>query len=129
MVRRHELVHHEITGRVISAAFEVHSVLGVGLLESVYEAALAEELARRSIAFGRQCSVPLVYKGRPLGKGFRVDLIVEQRVIVEVKSVDRVIPAHFSQLITYMRLTGLRVGLLLNFNVPDLRNGIHRRVV
>ena len=129
MAKRYDGKHHEVTGRIISAAFEVHSILGKGLLESAYEGALAEEFLLRSIEFRRQCGFPLVYKGRSLGRGFRADFIVQGRVIIEVKSVDQVIPAHFSQLFTYLRLTGLEVGLLLNFNVPRLQQGIHRRVL
>ena len=114
---------------VIGAAFKVHSALGPGLLESAYETCLCHELAKANVPFARQVSVPIRYDNVDLDCGFRLDLLVDRRVVVEVKAVDRLISIHEAQLITYLRLTRLRLGLLLNFNVSHMRNGIRRRVL
>lgn len=124
-----ELVHKELTSQILGAAMEVHSQLGPGLLESVYETCMAHELTGRGLSVVRQLPVPVVYKGQRLDCGFRLDLMVEGAVVVELKSVDRLMPVHESQLFTHMRLLGCRVGLLLNFNVQHLRDGIVRRVL
>ena len=118
----------DLTGAIIGAAIEVHRALGPGLLESIYEAALCIELGERGIPFMRQFRVPATYKGRSLGV-YVVDLIVADRVVVEVKSVSTVLPVLEAQLITYMRLTQKRVGLLINFNCPVVKDGITRRVL
>ena len=116
----------EITEAIIGAAIEVHRHLGPGMLESVYEAALAYELAERGIAVERQKPVPLVYKGLQFEEGYRLDLLVGGAVIVELKCVDAILPIHEAQLISYLKLTGLKVGLLINFKVPVLKQGIKR---
>lgn len=118
----------DITGAIIGAAIEVHRELGPGLLESVYEECLRRELELR-IKFERQVELPIVYKGVPLGCVHRIDLIVEGKVIVELKSVEKILPVHEAQLLTYLRLTGKSVGLLINFNVPVLKDGVVRRVL
>ena len=111
---------------VVDAALRVHKALGPGLLESVYEACLAHELAKRGMSFRTQVTLPVRYDGVQLDAGFRVDLLVEDRVIVELKAVETLLPIHEAQLITYLKLSGLRLGLLLNFNVRLLREGMRR---
>lgn len=119
-----------LTGQIVDAAIEVHRNLGPGLLESSYQAALAHELALRSIAFRQQCPVPLVYKEVKLADvGYRCDFIVENRVVVEIKAEQGISPLDEAQLLTYLKLSGIHTGLLLNFNVRLLRDGIMRRVV
>ncbi len=108
---------------------EVHSALGPGLLEGVYEECLCHEFTRNHLVFERQVRVPLRYRELNLANGLRLDLLVESLAVVEVKSVDRLLSIHDSQLLTYLRLTGKRLGLLLNFNVPHLRFGIRRKVI
>ena len=118
-----------LTGQVIAAAMEVHRTLGPGLLESVYQACLVHELQLRKIDFVQQIELPVSYKDVRLGCGYRIDLVVGNRVVVELKSVQEVLPVHEAQLLTYMRLTNIHVGLLINFNVPVLKKGIKRRVL
>ena len=118
-----------LTHDILGAAIEVHRTLGPGLLESAYEQALCQELRLRDVAFRRQVDLPVQYKGVALGSHYRLDLLVRDAVIVEVKAVEQPLPVHVSQLLTYLRLSGYHVGLLINFNVPVLRNGIIRRVV
>jgi len=118
-----------LTQEILGAAIEVHRVLGAGLLESAYEHALCHELHLRNITFQRQVDLRVKYKGVVLESTFRMDLLVGDRVIVELKSVEETLPVHASQLLTYLRLSGYGVGLLINFNVPILRNGIIRRVL
>jgi GxxExxY protein len=120
--------HDRLTGRIIGCAIEVHRMLGPGLLESAYEEALCVELEEAGLAYQRQLPVPIKYKGRTLGE-YRLDLLVEDAVVVEVKSTERDDPVFMSQLLTYIRLTGKRVGLLINFNRRLLKNGITRMVV
>ena len=117
-----------LTSVIIGAAIEVHRVLGPGLLEPLYETAMSIELEDRGLAFTRQIHVPAYYKGRLLGQ-YRVDLIVEGLVLVEIKSVATILPVFEAQLLTYLRLTGKRVGLLINFNARLLKDGIMRRVL
>ena len=117
------------TSAIIGAAIEVHRHLGPGLLESAYEECLCHELHLRGIDFRGQIDLPVEYKGLKLDCGYRLDLIVHEEVVVELKCVERVLPVHEAQLLTYMMLTGKRVGLLINFNVPLLANGITRRVL
>src|SRR5271165_5598364 len=119
---------NQITHATIAAAMKVHSSLGPGLLESAYQACLAHELRSRGIEVAAQVAVPVVYQGQKLEVGYRIDLLVENRVVVEVKSVEAVHPIHEAQLLSYMRLSGLNVGLLINFNVLHLRDGIRRMV-
>jgi GxxExxY protein len=117
------------TSLIIGAAIEVHRVLKPGLLESAYEECLCHELHLRGISFRRQVELPIAYKGINLDCGYRLDLIVQEEVVVELKCLEKVLPIHEAQLLTYMRLTGKRVGLLINFNVPLLTQGITRRVL
>lgn len=119
---------NEIGTLVLAAAIEVHRELGPGLLESVYEVVLARELAERGLTVARQLSVPIVFKGLRFDEGFRADLIVENKVLIELKSVERVTPAHKKQVQTYLRLTGLKLGYLLNFGEAVLKDGITRCV-
>jgi GxxExxY protein len=118
-----------VTERIIGAAIEVHRALGPGLLESAYAACLAEELMLRNVPFRREISLPVLYKGRQLDCLYRLDLVVADLVVVEVKSVAAIEPVHEAQLLTYMNLGGWPLGLLINFNVPALRNGIRRRIL
>jgi len=111
---------------VIGAAIEVHRLIGPGLLESVYEVALCRELWLRGVAVERQVSVPVKYKGESLHCHVKLDLLVERTLIVEVKTVEKVIPVHRTQLLTYLRLQRLWLGLLINFNVEVLRHGVRR---
>jgi GxxExxY protein len=123
------LLEATLTKEIIGAAIEVHRTLGPGLLESAYEHALCHELSLRSIAFRRQLELPLAYKGVSIGPGLRMDILVSDAVIVEVKAVEHSLPIHTSQLLTYLRLSGYRVGLLINFNVSVLKSGIIRKVL
>jgi GxxExxY protein len=115
-----------LTEQVMGAAIEVHRQLGPRQLESTYEACLCFELAQRAIDCSRQVPLPVIYKGNRLDCGYRIDVLVEQALIVEVKSVDKLIRIHEAQLPTYLRLAGLRTGLLLNFNAVLLKHGLHR---
>jgi GxxExxY protein len=119
---------NEIARIVIDAALKVHMKLGPGLLESVYEAALAHELTARGLLIQRQVAVPVYYDGVLLDEGFRADIIVEGKVILELKSQEFLSAVHPKQLLTYLRLTGLRLGLLLNFGAPLMKEGITRIV-
>ena len=125
---RRKLIHEALTEQVIGAAIEVHKALGPGLLESVYEECLCHELHLRGMRFQRQVIVPVVYKGVALDCGYRLDLIVEDTVVLELKCVDRVLPIHEAQLLTYLKLLNKAVGFIINFNVSVLRNGIFRKV-
>ena len=120
---------NELTEAIIAAAIEVHRHLGPGLLESAYQRCLRRELELRHIAFAAEVPLPVNYKGVGLDCGYRVDFLVMGLVVVEVKSVSGLDPIHEAQLLTYLRLGGWKVGLLINFNVPVLKNGIKRRVL
>ncbi len=117
---------NDVSGQVIDAAMKVHTELGPGLLESAYEACLAHELSKRGLKVLKQVGLPVVYDGEHLDVGYRIDLLVEDLVIVEIKAVDGLAPIHQAQLITYLKLSGKRLGLLINFNVPRLKDGIRR---
>jgi len=117
-----------IAKEIVDAAFRVHTTLGPGLLESVYDSVLAYELGRRGLRTVRQQAIPVVYEGVRIGAGFRADLIVEDKVIVEVKSVEVLAPVHKKQLLTYLRLADKRLGLLINFQVVLIKDGITRIV-
>ena len=123
------MVHGELTDQIIGAAVEVHRALGPGLLESAYEQCLARELTLREIPFLLQTPLPIEYKGVHLDCGYRADLMADGKVIIELKSVDAPLPIHQAQLLTYMRLARVRVGLLINFNVELLKRGVVRRVL
>ena len=126
-MRREEL--NQVTQAVIGAAIEVHRTLGPGLLESAYQECLCRELTLRNIPFEREWPVPIEYKGIHLEHGYRLDLLVARSVVVEVKSVEALTPIFDAQLLTYLRLGGWQLGLLINFNVPILKHGIHRKVM
>jgi len=117
---------NELTGKVIGAAIEVHKALGPGLLESAYEECLCHEFKLRHFPFERQKELPIEYKGMKLDCGYRLDIVVWSRIILELKSCSELQPIHEAQLLTYLKLTGLKVGLLINFNVPVLKDGIKR---
>lgn len=123
------LLEKELTDKIIGAAIEVHKVLGPGILESAYQVCMERESKLRNITFERQVDLLLNYKGINLNAGYVIDLIYDKRVIVELKAVEKVIPVHEAQLLTYMKLTGIHVGVLINFNVPVLKDGIYRRVL
>lgn len=123
------LMYEELSHQVIAACIEVHRELGPGLLESAYEECLRRELSPRSIAFRRQCPLPVAYKGVRLDCGYKIDIVVDDKLLIEIKSVDEIHPIHQAQLLTYLRLSGLRVGLLVNFNVTVLKDGVIRRVL
>lgn len=118
----------ELSNRVIGCAIEVHRTLGPGLLESTCEQCLAHELQAGGIRFKLQHPLPVVYKGVKLDCGYRIDILVEDRLILELKSVEQVLPIHDAQILTYMKLASIRTGLLINFNVPLLKDGIKRFV-
>jgi len=118
----------EITEQILGSAIAVHRALGPGLLESAYEACLAFELLERRLRVERQASLPVVYRGVRIDCGYRLDLVVEAMVVVEIKAVERILPVHEAQILTYLKLSGLSIGLLLNFNVPMMKDGIRRFV-
>jgi GxxExxY protein len=120
------MIDDPVSEQVIGACIEVHRHLGPGLLEGIYEECVCHELAARGVAYKRQFVMPVAYKGVELDSVYRLDLVVEDRVIVEFKSVDVVLPVHFAQLSTYLRATHFEVGLLINFNVAVLKQGIRR---
>ena len=117
-----------LTEKIIGAAIEVHKALGPGLLESAYELCLAHELSLRNIFFERQVPLPITYKSLPLDCGYRLDFLVEKKVVLELKAADGLQPIHQAQLMTYLKLAEWGIGLLINFNVPVLKKGIKRMV-
>jgi GxxExxY protein len=119
---------NKITEKIIGCAIEVHRTLGPGLLESIYESALCYEFDENNVVYARQFSVPIIYKGHVLGE-YRLDVLVENEVIVELKAVDRIEPVFEAQLLSYLRVTGKKLGLLINFNVPVLKKGIKRVIL
>lgn len=123
------LLNEQLTGRVIAAAIEVHRVLGPGLLESAYESCLCRELELAGLAYERQRALPVSYKDVRLDCGYHMDVVVAGEVVVELKSCERLLPVHSAQLLTYLPLGGFHVGLLINFNVPLLKDGIKRLVL
>ena len=120
---------NNLTRKVIGAAIEIHKILGPGLLESAYEECLCWELSEAGVAFRRQVPLPVRYKQVELDLGYRLDVVVEGRLILELKTVDAILPVHEAQLLTYLKLAGIRTGLLLNFNSALLRDGILRMVL
>lgn len=120
---------NKISGEVVDAAMDVHSALGPGLLESAYEYCLAHELSERGLKVEKQVPIPLAYKNIQLEVGFRIDLLVEESLIVELKAVENILPIHEAQIFTYLKLTGCHVGLLLNFNVVSMKKGIKRIIL
>lgn len=123
------LKHEDLTDQIIAASIQVHKAPGPGLLESAYEACLCYELSRRGVLFERQKAIPVTYNDVKLDCGYRIDILVDRKVVVEVKSVEKVLKVHEAQLLTYMKLGGYEVGLLINFNGCVLRDGLVRRVL
>ncbi len=123
------LIEEQLTEAIIGAAIEVHRELGPGLLESAYEECFCYELRLRSLNFQRQVELPVAYKGLKLDCGYRLDIVVENSVVLELKSIEQILPIHHAQLLTYLRLSEKKVGLLINFNVGVPKNGIVRRVL
>ena len=119
---------NELSYMIRGAAFKVHDVLGPGLLESVYENALSHELRKEGLLVENQLALPVEYDGIRMEQGFRVDIMVNNKVIIEIKSVEDLRDVHFKQLLTYLKLSGIKLGLLINFNVPLLKTGMHRIV-
>ncbi len=117
-----------LTQTVIGLAIEVHKRLGPGLLESAYEACLCYELSEKGISFDRQVDLPVSYKSIEIGAGYRLDIVAENKLIIELKTVERILPVHEAQLLTYLKLSGIQTGLILNFNSAVLRDGIRRLV-
>lgn len=124
-----ELLYKDLTGKIVDCAVKVHKQLGPGLLESAYEECLYQELMECGISSIKQVPMPLIYKGRKLELGYRLDLLVEDKVVIEVKSVDCLNPVHTAQLMTYLKLSGCKIGLLINFNVAFLKEGIRRIII
>jgi GxxExxY protein len=123
-----DIKEEKLTEAIIGAAIEVHRVLGPGLMESAYEECLCHELNLRNISFKRQVPLPEKYKNIHLDCGYRLDIVVEEKVILELKSIEQLLPIHEAQLLTYLKIGNIHVGLLINFNVPLLKDGIVRRV-
>ena len=123
------LIEEQLTEAIIAAAIEVHREIGPGLLESAYRRCLCRELSLRGIEFQCEVALPIQYKGMKLDAGYRIDILVADKVVVELKSVEKVLPVHEAQLLTYVKLSGKRVGLLIKFNVALLKNGLVRRVI
>ncbi|HEX3358018.1 MAG TPA: GxxExxY protein [Tepidisphaeraceae bacterium] len=123
------MLDEELTQAIIGACIEVHKHLGPGLLESAYQQCLCHELMLRRIHFSREVDLPVIYKGMKLDCAYRMDIVVEGRVLLELKSIEKPVPIHEAQLISYLKLSGIRIGLLINFNVKLLTEGIIRRVV
>jgi len=121
--------YNKLTEKVIAAAIDVHRELGPGLLESVYQHCLCEEFRIRGISFVPQAKLPIVYKEHQLSKTFRIDILVENKLVVELKAVEVILPVHEVQLVTYLKLSGHKLGLLINFNAPLLKQGIRRRIL
>ena len=124
-----KLLYEELTDKIIKAAIEVHKIFGPGLLESAYEECFVYELIKMGLSVKQQLMIPIKYKDIKLKTKYRLDLLVEDKVITELKSVEKLTPVHEAQLITYLKLSGYRVGLLINFNEKLLTNGIKRRIV
>ena len=123
------LIEDQLTEEIIGAAIEVHRALGPGLLESAYEECLCHELKLRGLSVQRQVPLPVIYKGVKLDCGYKLDIVVEGTVILELKTVENLAPVHEAQLLTYLRLSGIKIGLLINFFSPVLRNSIKRMVL
>ena len=123
-----ELTYNRLGTKIIDAAMQVHRELGPGLLESVYEVCLIEELKNKGLKVQSQVKLPLVYKGKELNKDFIIDLLVEDKIVIELKAVEDLLPVHEVQLVTYLKLSGMKLGYLINFNVSLLKFGIRRRI-
>lgn len=123
-----EVEYNKLTDKILASAIEVHRILGPGLLESVYEYCLVEELRRNGLNVQRQVKLPIIYKERNLEKDFFIDLLVEDKVVIELKAVEEVLPVHEVQLLTYLKLSEKKLGLLINFHVPILKQGVKRKI-
>jgi GxxExxY protein len=123
-----ELTYNRLGTKIIDAAMQVHRELGPGLLESVYEVCLIEELKNKGLKVDSQVKLPLVYKGKELNKDFIIDLLIEDKIVIELKAVEDLLPVHEVQLVTYLKLSGMKLGYLINFNVSLLKFGIRRRI-
>ncbi len=122
------MIHEELTNTIIGCAIEVHRNLGQGLLESAYQECLMYELIKSGLSVKKEIAMPIIYKEVKLNQGYRIDLLVEDKIVLELKSVDKITDMHKAQLLTYLRLGKYELGLLLNFNVPILKNGIKRLI-
>ena len=122
------VIENVISKKIIGAAIEVHKQLGPGLLESTYEECLAHEFSLQKIAYRKQLPVPLTYKGYPIDCSYRLDFLVEEKVVLEIKAIDTILPVHQAQVLTYLKLGGWHLGLLINFHAPLLKHGIYRLV-
>jgi GxxExxY protein len=120
--------YNVLSGEILDASIEVHKTMGPGLLESVYEYCLWKELGLRGIKAERRIAVPLFYKGEEIGKDYRIDILVENHIIIEIKAVDYILPVHIAQIISYLKLADKRLGFLINFNMPLLKDGFKRFV-
>lgn len=123
-----EVEYNKLTDKILASAIEVHRILGPGLLESVYEYCLVEELRRNGLNVQRQVKLPIIYKERNLEKDFFIDLLVEDKVVIELKAVEEVLPVHEVQLLTHLKLSEKKLGLLINFHVPILKQGVKRKI-
>jgi GxxExxY protein len=124
-----DLYHEELTEKLIAAAIEVHRHLGPGLLESAYEECYCHELSLQNIVFEKQKSLPLEYKGIKLDCGYRMDIVADNKVVIEFKCVEEIMPVHEAQLLTYLKLSGLKVGFIMNFHTARMKDGIRRMVL
>jgi GxxExxY protein len=122
------VTENELSKIIVNCCFKIHTSLGPGLLESVYEELLAHELHKADLNFTRQQGIPVIYEGIKMDLGFRSDIIIESKVIIEIKSIETIAPVHQKQLLTYLKLTGLKLGLLINFNEALIKDGIQRIV-
>ena len=122
-------IQEQIATKIVDAAYSVHKALGPGLLEKVYEACFCHELAKRGLSFQRQVDIPIEYDGIRFDEGLRLDVMVEELIICEIKAVDKTNPVWQAQLLSYLKLTGKRIGFLINFNVPTIKNGIKRIIL
>jgi GxxExxY protein len=120
---------NNVARKIVDAAYKVHCALGPGLLEQIYETCLVKELLKKKLKVSRQVSVPVVYDGEELELGFRLDLLVEDSVVIELKAVESLLPVHHAQVLTYLKLSGKKLGSLVNFNVPLIKQGIKRIVL
>jgi GxxExxY protein len=123
-----EKTYNELTGQIINVCIEVHRELGPGLLESVYEVCLMDELHRRGLRAEAQVKLPVTYKGKQLNKEFVIDILVEDLILLELKAIETLLPIHEVQLVTYLKLSGKKLGLLINFHVELLKNGVRRKI-
>ena len=115
-----------IAKKVVQAVFDVHMALGPGLLESIYEECLSRDLVDAGLKVTRQTPIPVIYKGKRMDLGFRLDLLIEDQIIIEIKSTDSLAPIHYAQILSYLKLSNLKLGFLVNFNVTKIKNGLHR---